>query len=401
MADLRAQDIITSVNTESVHSTPCQMCRRQFSKYTCPRCNAPYCSLTCFRSAPHGQCSEGFYREEVQSDIKTAPSSSMQERMQMMEVLKRFEETALEDEEEEGDDDELSRQLRDVDIDAISTEDLWELLSPEQRQKFLKALQVPSSELAQQLLASEKLQQDIREPWWDDKNIDGVGYLRPTMMSIPARMLQAPPGNGSSLLYNICGICITYGYVNRYFATSPLSRATDDDADAMRQTVSQLVPFLTDRKSKTLHLNVSSVIDDISSRLGPDKVTSGLLALMLRDASNLMRPCPITEIPQDSAGNEDSGIMLKSHPYLTTLLVLSDVAALFERVGSSSKHVCQKLTFYAAHIMSTPLPFMNVLADVVLERSKSIDKERLPVRCGTAIPILSPCAEEKVSIEEC
>lgn len=25
-------------------------CRRQFSKYTCPTCNIPYCSLTCFRS---------------------------------------------------------------------------------------------------------------------------------------------------------------------------------------------------------------------------------------------------------------------------------------------------------------------------------------------------------------
>lgn len=25
-------------------------CRRQFSKYTCPTCNAPYCSLPCFRS---------------------------------------------------------------------------------------------------------------------------------------------------------------------------------------------------------------------------------------------------------------------------------------------------------------------------------------------------------------
>lgn len=25
-------------------------CRRQFSRYTCPKCNIPYCSLICFRS---------------------------------------------------------------------------------------------------------------------------------------------------------------------------------------------------------------------------------------------------------------------------------------------------------------------------------------------------------------
>lgn len=30
---------------ETAHS-----CRRQFSRYTCPRCNIPYCSLVCFRS---------------------------------------------------------------------------------------------------------------------------------------------------------------------------------------------------------------------------------------------------------------------------------------------------------------------------------------------------------------
>ena len=29
-------------------------CRRQFAKYTCPTCNIPYCSLTCFRSQVGG-----------------------------------------------------------------------------------------------------------------------------------------------------------------------------------------------------------------------------------------------------------------------------------------------------------------------------------------------------------
>lgn len=31
-------------------SNLCSSCRRQIAKYTCPKCNLPYCSLACFRS---------------------------------------------------------------------------------------------------------------------------------------------------------------------------------------------------------------------------------------------------------------------------------------------------------------------------------------------------------------
>ncbi|KAJ6591144.1 hypothetical protein DFH09DRAFT_1306771 [Mycena vulgaris] len=32
------------------NTVTCALCTRQFAKYTCPACNAPYCSLPCFRS---------------------------------------------------------------------------------------------------------------------------------------------------------------------------------------------------------------------------------------------------------------------------------------------------------------------------------------------------------------
>ncbi|KAH9013874.1 hypothetical protein EDB84DRAFT_1228143, partial [Lactarius hengduanensis] len=51
-------------------------CRRQFSRYTCPRCNLLYCSLSCFRAEGHSQCSEPFYRDQLASDIHTEPSTS-------------------------------------------------------------------------------------------------------------------------------------------------------------------------------------------------------------------------------------------------------------------------------------------------------------------------------------
>lgn len=61
---------------------------------------------------------------------------------------------------------------------------------------------------------------------------------------------------------------IAYAYVSRHLATSPLSSFApeNDDHQEARRIISQLVPFLTDRKATTLHTGLSSVITDIWSR---------------------------------------------------------------------------------------------------------------------------------------
>lgn len=39
----------------------CAVCKRNTSRYACPKCNAPYCCVTCYRA--HGElCTEAFYR---------------------------------------------------------------------------------------------------------------------------------------------------------------------------------------------------------------------------------------------------------------------------------------------------------------------------------------------------
>ncbi|KDQ25058.1 hypothetical protein PLEOSDRAFT_1078943 [Pleurotus ostreatus PC15] len=208
----------------------CGLCRRQFAKYTCPSCNVPYCSLTCFRSDSHGQCSEGFYRKEVETDIQSEPSKTAEERRRMMDLLKKFEEDSLKQDDGDGDDsdgegsddetNELSKRLRGVDLDSTLPDDLWTLLTPSQQQKFLKALQDPSSELAQQLLASEQIEKDTVLPWWNDHNHgipepdgehetelkDSLRYGEdPRPMPVPTRLVT-PVEGGPSLVYNIVAV---------------------------------------------------------------------------------------------------------------------------------------------------------------------------------------------------
>ena len=95
--------------------------------------------------------------------------------------------------------------------DNASYEEIWSTLTPAQREKFLGVLNDPSSELAQQLLASEELEKQIQEPWWerppDASAAKGRRYgPKPAMMHIPEAALKASAGaasSGPTLLYNV------------------------------------------------------------------------------------------------------------------------------------------------------------------------------------------------------
>lgn len=113
-------------------------------------------------------------------------------------------------------------------LDKASYDDLWSALTPAERDKFLKALNDPTSELAQQLLASEDLEKQIVEPWWerllDDVEVSdstlpaGLRRTRrygekPDLIDIPPAAVKAAEiagTGGPSLLYNICAVMYVY-----------------------------------------------------------------------------------------------------------------------------------------------------------------------------------------------
>jgi hypothetical protein len=64
---------------------------------------------------------------------------------------------------------------------------------------------------------------------------------------------------------------IAYAYTTRYLSTSPLSSIKTDDQDFQEalRIISQLVPALTDQKSKVLHSSLDDVVTDVWSRFEP------------------------------------------------------------------------------------------------------------------------------------
>lgn len=91
----------------------------------------------------------------------------------------------------------------------MPSSELWTLLPSSHRAKFLKALEDPTSELAQQLLASEELEKYRKDPWWDTSSaslsVNADDITKPGMMHIPKALVK-PSLTGPPLVYNVCAI---------------------------------------------------------------------------------------------------------------------------------------------------------------------------------------------------
>jgi hypothetical protein len=171
---------------------PCHFCNKRLAKYVCPRCGQGYCNVECYRSQAHEQCSEGFYREQVKTDVEAARASE-EEKKKMKEVLKKYEFHAPEDggglefwgdpevvidgrfdeendragegsgdeanqsdedENEEEEDEEtvrrrkdLEMRMADLNIEEADFEEIWERLDSREREEFVRlALELENEE---------------------------------------------------------------------------------------------------------------------------------------------------------------------------------------------------------------------------------------------------------------
>ncbi|XP_068650887.1 uncharacterized protein [Aristolochia californica] len=154
----------------------CRVCEKQFSQYTCPRCNTRYCSLPCYKN--HSlHCTESFMRENVEEELRQIKPEE-ETKQKMLEILKRFNSEEAEE------------------VDSFDDGDGF-MLSEETIQKFLSGNQVNPEDLSpeemkhfQRAIASGQLSKMIEPwtPWWlklSAKAIylshDGAQLIRPVL----------------------------------------------------------------------------------------------------------------------------------------------------------------------------------------------------------------------------
>lgn len=93
------------------------------------------------------------------------------------------------------------------------------------------------------------------------------------------------------------------------------------------------------------------------------------MLVLLEDVAKLVRPRRIVAAAPEE--NEKAGTLTANHPLSMMIMVISDVSSLFSAypdssvVARRSSHIVMKLTFYAAHILSTPSSRFHALSDEV------------------------------------
>ena len=89
---LSDSDIIIHNNNSLSSLNPkhriCRVCTKTVSRYTCPRCNIPYCALDCYQT--HGlECTEAFAKQHVENEMKEDEKEKVEKEQSMQKILHR------------------------------------------------------------------------------------------------------------------------------------------------------------------------------------------------------------------------------------------------------------------------------------------------------------------------
>lgn len=142
------------------------------SCYKCPKCLLNYCSLACYRSPDHLECSEAFYRSCIVQEMSLKSTNPL-----------HF--NNPEDQDSISSSDELESRFQDLDLDSASHEEILSRLSKSQIETF------------NSLLESKKILDLVPTwvPWWktmesrEKLNLENI-YTRKTCKDLSYNLLE-------------------------------------------------------------------------------------------------------------------------------------------------------------------------------------------------------------------
>ena len=139
----------------------CQVCHQCESRYTCPKCQLPYCSVACYKQHDEDgtSCTESFYQNRVSTVLNY---EAKEQRKSIQQILSRSHQQMLtasaHDNEKDNDvsEEDLWRLAEALENDMTTDEDTARLLTPELRMAFERAVQ--NGELNEVI--------EPWHPWW-------------------------------------------------------------------------------------------------------------------------------------------------------------------------------------------------------------------------------------------
>ncbi|XP_011870834.1 PREDICTED: zinc finger HIT domain-containing protein 2 [Vollenhovia emeryi] len=218
----------------------CELCNKRARLYTCPRCGTGYCGAECYKSDAHTDCSESFYRQCVEDELKSQENDPAA-RQKMMEILQRVHEADLENDLDEGStsgedyplDSDDEQELLDLEtrLQNVNFEDpneLWSALSEAERQEFEALIKngeaekllpkwVPWWTCCVEKKLIQPLEEDAKDPYGDLKY--------PALIDVPLfnELQKASP----CVRFNVTNVAYAYAYIALYYIGDYLSCAEE------------------------------------------------------------------------------------------------------------------------------------------------------------------------------
>ncbi|KAL7025254.1 hypothetical protein ACKWTF_013419 [Chironomus riparius] len=294
----------------------CELCKSHEFKFTCPRCNIKYCSLDCYKSENHSQCSEAFYKECVVNELKNRKDDP-EDKKRVMDMLQRIENE--EDFEDIDSDDSFEGDLGDrLDgIDLNNADAVWDKLTKDEKEEF-KSI-VYNGEI-----------ENIVDPvdlWWkqkldvkpvvdievNEKELNGIIEKCPNVLdNIKDFSKISTKKPAQCITYNIANIIGTYCYIYRFYNA-------DHNSYELEATN-----------------NFISICDNLKANVNYDSLTLAVDSIVLNcHNSNLQADLNTKNALIEDVQDIFDGPTVNSNQYL--LSAISDIINLFEHARHKYK----------------------------------------------------------------
>ncbi|CAO1419264.1 unnamed protein product [Diamesa tonsa] len=300
----------------------CEICETSDFKYSCPRCSIKYCSLSCYQSQSHMQCTEEFYKEQVLKQLSERNGNDVDEK-KVLEMLARIEKTEEEDFEFDGEhiedidsddsvEEEHSLAVRLAEVDLNNADDIWDRLTDVEKQEFKSIVyngEVENIVIPVQPWWKLKLPQKLVSDEADDKvKIDKIMEQCPKeSLEIKNFLKISTKTPAKCIIYNIANVLGAYTYIFQYYNGDHLEYCTE--------ATYNLITICDNLKANVNFDTIATVVDSVmmnclNTSLFFDPTTKELILSDIKDIIN---------------GPGGSKI---NHQFL--LSALSDILCLFE-----------------------------------------------------------------------
>ncbi|KAJ2868198.1 hypothetical protein GGH94_000331 [Coemansia aciculifera] len=270
------------------------ICGKPQAKYSCPKCTIPYCSLGCYRDRKHESCTESFYKDQVEEDMRARKADDAT-KLEMQRMVQRYSDYSADDQgefdggndtdEEEGEA-ELAERLNGIDLeDEAASAAIWSRLTESERDEFLRL--IDHNEVDTLL--------EPWIPWWStesepkvvevgdrnsqiERKIQAKHGLVPKLLQIGTPVQQLAKKVHPSVLFQIAQTSLAYVYMMRHLNGDPRgSNSTTAFHDIFM--VSPLLPS----KVSDVYENVHEALIVGLLNIGHEEMRSEVKCVLLDD----------------------------------------------------------------------------------------------------------------------